>query len=548
MGNQGVTTENKRNKVLLFIALALLPAILYANTLPNSFQYDDTFFILSNQYVHDLSGVGHFFVSPRLISNIPLSGYRPLTMATFALNYALGGDSAVGYHLFNVAIHVLNTLLVYGFSLTLMRAFGIPRDRYSALVVAFLFACHPINTQPVNYISGRSTLLAGCFALICFLLYAAGRESPGTFQGFVFLAGSLLAYACALCSKEEAVAVPGLLLAYELCRFRLRIDKGAVFRIFFNLLPILVFTIGFIIFVVHILGIVQDTQPARGMWENLLTQSRALFIYLQLIAAPSNLSIDHVVAPSTSILEPSAMASVVAVVAVLAGSVLVARSVPLVSFGIWWFMLALAPSSTLIALKLVVNEQRLYLPAIGMMLVAAAGFGTALERAASAGEKYSSRALTCGLAILLIILSALTMKRNTEWRTPLSLWTSALEEYPESGRATTQIANIYMGMGRFEEALEAAREAVKIVPDVPEARVTLAMAYSQSGLLKEALAEARAAVGLNPGSSDAQIVLGTVYAQLERYEEAEAAWQRALELDPQNVAARENLEKLKGTR
>ncbi len=545
MGDRGATTEKPRRRVPRVLLVALLPALLYANTLVNSFQYDDVHYIQNNRYVHSLSGVGHFFVSSRLMSNIPLSGYRPLTMSSFALNYAVGADSPFGYHLVNVALHVLNTLLVYAVALALMRAFEVSRGSDAALAAALLFACHPVNTQPVNYISARSTLLAGGFSLLCFLLYARRREPAGTFGKAAVWAGSLAAYACALLSKEEAVALPGLLAAYELCRLRLRIDKAKAMRILFSLLPFIVLTLGFIVFVVRILGIVGDTAQARGVGENLLTQAGALFFYLKLLALPTTLSIDHVVATASSILDPAVMASVIGAVVILVGPVLLVRSMPVVPFGIWWFALALVPSSTLVALKLVVNEQRLYLPAVGILFISGAAFGAALDRVSTADRQGLRRALVCGLAAVLVVFGALTVRRNAQWRTPFSLWTSALEEYPDSARANTQMANLYIEMGRFDAALEAAKKAVEAAPDVSEARMALAVAYSRLGLQTEALEQARAAVDLNPASTDAQTMLGAVYARLGRYREAEAAWERALELDPENVEARENLEKLK---
>jgi tetratricopeptide (TPR) repeat protein len=362
------------------------------------------------------------------------------------------------------------------------------------------------------------------------------------------LAGSLAVYLCALLSKEEAVAVPCLLLVYELCRHRFRIDTKKAVNIFLVLLPFLLLTVGFIAFVTIGLRIISDTPQPRGVWENLLTQARSMFLYLKFMAFPANLSIDHEVGAFSSILEPAAMASVIGAVAMLAGSLLFVRRAPVVPFGVWWFAFALAPSSTLVALKLIMNEQRMYIAAIGIMFIAGAGFADALERAAVANANGKRRALVCGFALVLIILAALTVHRNTQWRTPLSIWANALENYPASRRANTQVADIYLRMGRHEDALKAAKKAVEVGPNIVEARSVLASVYSKMGLQHEALVEARAAVDLKPNSSDAQTALGTVYARLERFQEAEAAWKRALEINPQNDEARINLETLRSKR
>jgi len=545
MADRSGTTEKTHWRFLF--ALALFPALLYANTLGNSFHYDDDLLILNNRNVHKLSSVGHFFVSPQLISDVPLSGYRPLTMTSFALNYAVGGDSATGYHLVNVAIHIACVLLVYAAALVLMRAFGVPRSREAALAAALLFAAHPINTQPVNYISGRSTLLVGCFSLACFLLYARSREEGGATRRHAFLAGSLAAYVCALLSKEEAVAVPGLLVAYELLRARFQLDGKRLWGILVGLLPFALLTFGFLVLVVQTLGVVGDTQQARGIGENLLTQAKVLFIYLKMIALPTNLSIDHVVPTLESLFEPVAAVSALGVVALLGGALLPARAAPVVPFGIWWMAIALIPTSTLVALRLALNEQRLYLAAVGILLIAGAGYGHMLERAA-VGRRGMKRALICGLVAVLVALSGLTVRRNTQWRSPLSVWSGALRIYPDSLRANSQVANQYLMMDRAEDALAPAKRAVEVGPDVVEARLVLAKTYLRLGSHREALEQARAAIDLNPLSTDARTLLGTIFAELERWSEAETAWKRALELDPQDADARENLERLRSTR
>lgn len=529
---------------LLF--LALLPALLYFNSLNNSFHYDDSFYILNNAYVHEISRVGHFFVSSKLISNIALSGYRPLTMMTFALNYAAGGENPFGYHLVNVAIHVLNTLLVYSVSLSLMRAFQIPSVRKAAIATAVLFACHPINTQPVNYISGRSTLMAAGFSLLSIVLYMRREQATTATSKILAWTGSLAAYSCALLSKEEAVALPALIVLYEVCRIRLRLNAKTIKNVTVRIVPFAVLTLGFMVLVVHVLGLISDTPQARGPGENLLTQARAVFIYGKLILFPTKLSIDHVIIPSRSLFDPSGAASVIGLTVIVVASVAAVRSYPIIPFGVWWFLLALAPTSTLVALKLVINEQRMYLPAVGLMLIAGAGFGAALERAAKPGKSGIHTAVILGSVVIALCLSAVTVRRNIDWRTPLSLWTSALREYPFSVRANTQVANLHLQNGRVQEAVAAAEKAVEIAPDFPDARIALASAYSRAGMQEEALKHARAAVDLNPVSSDAHTTLGTVYARLGREAEAEAEWRRALEIDPNNSEARENLEKLSG--
>jgi hypothetical protein len=543
-----IASPDKTCPITIFV-LALFPLLLYMNTLGNSFQYDDLHLIVGNAYVQELRGIWRFFVSPSLISDTALSGYRPLTMTTFTLNYAVGGSNPFGYHLLNVIIHAASVLLVFGSARVFMRAFDIGRG-YSAapaVIAALLFAAHPINSQPANYISGRSTLLVGCFSLACFFLYARSLEVE---QGDrdrrrLLLAGSLVAYLLALLSKEEAVAVPGLLAAYEICRLRFRLDKDSIRRIATSLAPFVLLTLGFMFFVIRVLGIIGDTGQARGTGENLLTQAKVLFIYLKMMAIPTGLSIDHVVPTITSPFTPVALLCILGVVALLCGSFLLIRKSPVITFGIWWTFGVLAPTSTLIALKLALNEQRLYLVVAGLSLVVGAGFGFALDATEDKGKPRLGRALILCAVVIIAIFSTLTIRRNTQWRTPMSLWMSVLELYPGSMRANAAVANELLKTDRPNLALPHARMAVEAGPDVYETRLVLAKTNNRLGLLTEALAQARIAADINPESSEVHNTLGTIYAGLERWNEAEASWERALELKPGNFDAIENLRKLR---
>jgi Flp pilus assembly protein TadD len=194
------------------------------------------------------------------------------------------------------------------------------------------------------------------------------------------------------------------------------------------------------------------------------------------------------------------------------------------------------------------NEQRLYTAAVGVLLISGAGFATVLSKADEAGRRRLRQAAVCCLVAILAIFSALTIRRNVEWRDPRSLWMSALEEYPDSMRANAQIASQYLKMDRPEAALPYAEKAVEAGPDVVETQITLARALSGIGSHKQALTHARVAVDLDPGSSDARSCLGAIHARLERWDEAETAWRTALELNPNNEDARFNLERLRAMR
>ena len=137
-----------------FLGAALLPLLLllvYAGSFDNAFHYDDIHSLVENPHIRSLANIPAFFHQPELFSEDPKGAmFRPLVLTSYALNYALGEYRVEGYHLFNLLLHLANSLLVY---LILNKWWGSPMKAFAG---GALFALHPINCESVNYICSRS--------------------------------------------------------------------------------------------------------------------------------------------------------------------------------------------------------------------------------------------------------------------------------------------------------------------------------------------------------------------------------------------------------
>jgi len=161
------------------LIVTLLILLAYSNSFQNSFQYDDFHVILKNPAIKDPANYPQFFLNPQLGSGLvkETSGYRPLLMLSFALNYSLGGLEVFGYHLFNFILHTLCAFLVFFITLLFLRItpdeerFNPTRNQLTALFAASVFALHPVQTESVTYIVGRSNLLTAFFFLLAFWSY-----------------------------------------------------------------------------------------------------------------------------------------------------------------------------------------------------------------------------------------------------------------------------------------------------------------------------------------------------------------------------------------
>src|SRR5580693_645720 len=191
---------NERWRVALLLAVAIL---VYGNTLLNSYTMDDELYILRNPAVTSPSLKGLFEATKS--NNI----FRPFTFATFALNWAVGGAQPLGYHFFNLLLNAAVALLLYLVLRTLLEA--VPQGTTVAFAAALLFAVHPIHTEAVASIVGRSELLAVGFLLAAWLLHLHDQHIL-----------SLLCFALALFSKESAVAFVPLVLAGDYARAKVK--------------------------------------------------------------------------------------------------------------------------------------------------------------------------------------------------------------------------------------------------------------------------------------------------------------------------------------
>src|SRR3989337_3790587 len=204
--------EGKRFHLIAVSLIAILTLIVYSNTFHASFHFDDTPQIVENYQIRNLDNLLDI-----------LKGQRGLTMATFAINYAIGGLNVVGYHIVNLAIHIMNGIMVYFLVFITLRGIlgtdlkSTPKAKRIAIYTALLFAVHPIQTQAVTYIVQRMEILASMFMLIALLLFIkAVKTSMITMR--VFLYGIIaVSYILGFYSKEIAITLPAIIFLYDYC-------------------------------------------------------------------------------------------------------------------------------------------------------------------------------------------------------------------------------------------------------------------------------------------------------------------------------------------
>ena len=571
-----------------FLLIAGLALLAYANTLHVPFVFDDVKEIVENPVVRNL----HYFWNPDAARG--LTTYHGLHMRTvayftLALNYLVGGTNVVGYHLFNLAVHILTALLVYKLvSRTLGLAFfqkevqgsttqnaKLKTQNFVPLLVALLFAVHPIQTEAVTYLIQRLTSLATCFYLLSLTSYIDARldvEEQRTGRALAWFLVSLVAAVAAMKTKEIAFTLPLVAVLYESVFLRGKLRR----RLFLAplLLTMLIIPVG----LVGTQRLVASGQPVASILESanmasrvdhavsrmdyLSTQFRVIVTYLRMLILPVDQSLDHDYPLHPHFLAPEVLLSFLLLATLFGlGVYLVGRGkywsrlpgpesrVPslgsrftvhgsrIIGFGILWFFITLAVESSIIPIPDVMNEHRLYLPSVGffLALVTAAWLlvGKLAVRRPGIG-----RAATALAAVIVLALTAATYSRNRVWQDEIGLWQDVIAKNPQNARAYNNLGSYLDSRGDYAKALPYLQKAIALRPDFAEGLFNLGLANAGLKQKDMAIFYYRQALALQPSNPEVLYNLGVVYMDKGMFAPAATVFQEALRLDPTLSQAR----------
>lgn len=501
--------------------LLLATVAAYWNSMAVPLFFDDKPAILENPTIRQLWPLSGVLNPPQDGSSV--TG-RPLVNLSLAINYALGGTEPRGYHVFNLLIHAFAGLTLYG---VVRRTLLLPalRDRFGraagliAVTIAALWVLHPLQTESVTNIIQRTESLVGLFYLLTFYTFVRGLDStcPRLWLGLCVI--SCLA---GMATKEVMVTAPVLILFFD--RAFAAGSLGAAWRLRRS------WHLGLAATWLLLLALLIQTGGTRGEgaglglgatpWDYLLTQCRAVVLYLKLSFWPHPLVVDYGTDLVGGLSEVWMQAMLLVALAAL--TVVAWWRRPKAGFVGAAFFVILSPSSSVVPLvSQTIAEHRMYLPLAAVIVAVVLLLHQRLGRTAVL-------VLLCAAPVL----GTLTHLRNRDYRSELTLWTDTTGKAPTNARAQINLAEILIKEGRPAEALVAAENAVRLRPNYPEAQNNLAIALIQTGRPDPALVAARRAVELKPDYAGAHSTLGIVLAQFGRLPEAIQHFETALRLAP----------------
>ncbi len=521
-------TPKKGGPAVSLTLLAALVFLAYRRALGAGFYLDDLSNILGN---HALVLRGF---SPAELYRAAFEGAspnRPLVSLAFAFERRLFGLDPLPFHLTNIFIHLLASIGVWSLAGEILARRG--KTGYAPLLLAALFAAHPVQVQAVTYTVQRMTSLSGAFFLWGLYFYVRARRTNRTFRAAAAVSALLI---LALGCKETAtLLVPAALLVdFTLLTGNFR-EKTAC-------LPIL--ALPALLTVLAALWYTGCFSPGSGpveflerslppssftIPERFLVGFRVLVFYVSLILVPlpGRLALEHDFLPPVH-LGPSILSLVLTVLAAVY-ALRYFRKRPLTACSIGWFLLLLLPETFLVYPLAPAYEHRLYLPVLAL-----------LTPLALLLCKLGRRGLWAG-AGLVLLLAGLTDIRNLAWSDAVTLWSDTVNKSPRLARPRNNLGWALNGAGRLDEALRQLEEAVRLDPAMADAYHNRGVVLYKWNRKKEAEAMYRKAISIDPGHAKAREDLAIALFDSGRTDEAIGELEEALRLTPYDAGMRYNL-------
>jgi tetratricopeptide (TPR) repeat protein len=450
-----------RHRLLQPLILVAAVGLSYANGFRGVFQFDDHNVIVNNPSVHSVAA---------FVANLP-TGIRPLLKLTYLLNWTAGAGP-FGFHVVNISLHAANTLLVFFLACRMTEgkeAPGLPAFGRVPFLAALLFAVHPVQTEAVTYISGRSMSLMAFFYLASLLSYVRGTKGG---RGWLYVVSPAL-FLLAVLSKETALTLPAALLLWERAfgdgnrPFPEIVRRQAVHWALLLLMAAAV--------ALHpsYRNLVLYGFGTRTASQNLLAQGYGIAYLLSRLIRVYRLNIDPDL-PVPATLTPGLAATAAGLAVLLIAGAAALRRRPVAGFGLLWFFLQLLPTNSIIPRLDVANERHLYLASWGIFL--AAGSGAEWVQTTLSGAGRWVRAGWFAAAALLLLFTVL---RNEVYRSEVTLWAETARRSPGKARVHNNLGYAYFRSGHPERAIPEYREALRIDPDFALARGNKALAEAQ---------------------------------------------------------------------
>lgn len=515
--------EGVKKDLLFALLVATIAFIVYANSLGNGFLGDDDFVILDNPAL-DARPFSPFSSIDTVSDTVPLPYYRPLTLITFYLEKQIHDLNPFWVRLANITLHSAIAFLLYFFARSLLK------ERYAALLAALIFAVHPLHSEAVDFNSARNNLLVCFFILAAYLLHHRSIIQ----KKFSFAIAGGVCLLAALFSKESAVAVIPFILALEITSLR---DQTSRMRIssLIRLLPCISATGCYLLLrwmTLSKLGLQSGILPGVGastmqnmyiipdLASRLMNNIYIIPHYLLTVIRPTALSPLYTIPDDLNLLALPLFTGWLCIIMMLVWVLTRGRS-PASVFGLLWMIVFWLPVSGIIYFPSTPLADRfLYIPSIGLWLIVADQLTRFTPVATTA-----RRSVTTAVVVMLITLATLTILRNNDWKSGITLFTRLTEQYPNSALGHANLGDSYLKPETLNDHNRSLAEkqyeiALQLDPQIQVVQLPLGHLKYDKGDFEAALLYYTRALNILPTNKQARVGRGLTYEKLGNTEDS----------------------------
>ena len=541
----GIGMENKidqrnllfhQSKAFAICLLVLVAGGLYLNSIDNIFTNWDDSMIYGNSYVRSLGWEN----IKRIFTYVKGSTYQPVRVLSYAVDYYFWKLNSVGYHITNIVFYVLTCIMVF---LTLRHLSTSLREKVSsdshervALFGSLFFAAHPVHVEAVTWLAARKEVLQGFFFFLAFFLYLKGREKVGR-EKMIYLGLVLFAFLLAILSKPSAIVFPGVILVYEIAQRKNKWMEFIKSHWLFFTLSILI-SIIFVSILIKVMLDAGGVKPYRGgsFFNNFLASFYVFLYNIKLLIFTLNYSAAYTIPISNPILSIRTFIFVGITLLLFGLSLWSLKRTKIIFFSFLFFFVTLLPYLNIIPISTLLADRYVFIASFSYCFL----LGIVFDRLYTYTSKRFSEGFFKLLAIvlllfILIVYSLMTIRQNKIWENSYTLWTDAVEKYPDSNTANALMGVVYMDLGMDEKASEYLEKAIQILPYDYQSRNNLGIVYGRVEQPEKALKELMTAIRLKPDDDKIKINLSVFYQRQKDYKKAEEVLKYLLSKNPQNA-------------
>jgi protein O-mannosyl-transferase len=518
-----------------YFILAVFSFLVFYNTLQNDFVFDDESVVQNYMAIRDLSNIPKFFTAQEGFHKVIGRYYRPVVSTTYTIDYAFWGLNPYGFHLTNIIINSIATLFLFAILSRLFKKYKY--GLLASLISTAIFTAHPVHTEAVSWVSGRTDSLVTLFFFATFYFYILYLEEYKN----KYIIVSLIFYVLGLLSKEMIVTFPLIIILFDFLwrnkSFREILENWKTYSIYILL------TIIYLVIRYLVLKDVPERVKYNYFYEKdvitiIATMLKTIPVYLKLLVFPVGLLYHYngVIPDSNSFFDGGVIFSIVLILVLLVLSAVFYKKFGKISFCILFVFVTLLPVMNIVQTMNFMAERFLYFSSFALILLIAYLFSKYLN------EKNKNIIISLSL-IIVIIFTYLTVLRNYEWKDNDTLYLTG--EGKDGSVLLVNIGNIFANRKQYDEAEKRYRKAIEIRYNNILAHHNLGLIFLLKGNLDSAEIKIKEGLAIDSLAPDGYFQLANIYQQKGRLDDAINMLEKLQTVVPDYRGSKSQLEMMK---